>query len=35
VEIDMAKFRLFSPGWWLVHVVAIAFMAWLGHAVKF
>jgi len=30
-------FRFFFPktGWWILHVIAIVFMFWLGHAVKF
>jgi len=31
----MAKFMLFKTGWWVLHILAIAFMFWLGHAVKF
>jgi hypothetical protein len=26
---------LFKPGWLVLHIVAIAFMFWLGHAVHF
>lgn len=31
----MFRFMLFKPGWWILHVVAVAFMFWLGHAVRF
>ena len=31
----MNKFRLFKPGWWILHVVAIIFFFWLGHMVHF
>jgi hypothetical protein len=30
----MYLFMLFQPGWWVLHVVAIIFMLWLGHIVK-
>jgi len=29
----MNKFRLFTRNWWVLHVIAIAFFFWLGHAV--
>jgi len=31
----MNKMLLFKPGWWILHAAAIAFMFWLGHALKF
>jgi|GEM_PF-578740 hypothetical protein len=31
----MNKFRLFTMNWWLLHLVAIAFFFYLGHAVHF
>ena len=31
----MKNFRLYQPGWWIVHALAIAFFFWLGHAVRF
>ena len=31
----MNKFRMFSLYWWILHVVSIAFLFWLGHAVHF
>lgn len=27
----MHRFLLFKPGWWVLHVAAVAFMFWLGH----
>ena len=30
----MYLFMLFQPGWWVLHIIAIAFMFWLGHAIK-
>lgn len=29
----MNKLRLFKTGWWIVHILAIVFFFWLGHAV--
>jgi len=31
----MKYFLMFKPGWWILHIVAIAFMFWLGHIVRF
>jgi len=31
----MQHFRLFKTGWWILHLVAILFMFWLGHFVRF
>jgi hypothetical protein len=31
----MQNFLLFKPGWLILHAVAIAFIFWLGHAIKF
>jgi len=31
----MNKFRLFSRRWWILHVLALGFFFWLGHAVRF
>jgi len=31
----MNKFRLLTRSWWILHVLAIAFFFWLGHAVHF
>lgn len=31
----MRRFMMFQPGWYVLHVIAIAFMFWLGHAVRF
>lgn len=31
----MNRFKLFQPLWWVLHVVAVAAMFWLGHFVKF
>ena len=30
----MHRFLLWKPGWWVVHVVAILFMFWLGHFMR-
>lgn len=30
----MYRFMLYKPGWWILHSIAIAFVFWLGHAVK-
>ena len=31
----MKNFRLYKPGWWIVHIAAVAFFFWLGHVVRF
>ena len=31
----MHRFILWKPGWWILHILAIAFMLWLGHIVRF
>jgi hypothetical protein len=31
----MHRFMLFKSGWWILHILAIAFFFWLGHLVKF
>jgi hypothetical protein len=31
----MFRFMLFKPGWWILHIIAIAFVFWLGHVVRF
>jgi hypothetical protein len=31
----MNRFFLWKPGWWVLHILAIAFMLWLGHIVRF
>lgn len=30
----MNKFRLYKPGWWMLHLLAVLFFLWLGHAVS-
>jgi hypothetical protein len=32
---SVAYFWLGKPGWWLLHIIAIAFTFWLGHAMRF
>jgi hypothetical protein len=31
----MHQFKLFTPYWWALHLVAVAFFFWLGHFVHF
>jgi hypothetical protein len=31
----MDKFKLFRKGWWILHLLALFLVFWLGHAVKF
>jgi hypothetical protein len=33
--VTVGRFRLFSPGWWVLHVLAVALFFFLGHAVRF
>jgi hypothetical protein len=30
----MNRFFLWKPGWWILHVLAIGLMAWLGHILR-
>jgi hypothetical protein len=30
----MHRFLLYKPGWWVLHVFAIALMVWLGHLLR-
>jgi hypothetical protein len=31
----MTKFKLFTLNWWILHMLALAFFFYLGHAVHF
>lgn len=31
----MFRILLFKRGWWILHVLAILFIFWLGHFVRF
>ena len=31
----MGRFMLFRPGWWILHIIAVIFVFWLGHAIRF
>jgi hypothetical protein len=31
----MNRFFLGKRGWWVLHVLAVAFMFWLGHFMRF
>jgi hypothetical protein len=31
----MNQFKMFSLNWWVLHLVALAFFFYLGHAVRF
>lgn len=31
----MNKIKWFKPLWWVLHIIAIAFVLWLGHSVRF
>jgi len=31
----MNKIKYLKPLWWIIHIVAIAVMFWLGHLVQF
>lgn len=31
----MFRFMLFRPGWWILHIAAVIFFFWLGHAIRF
>jgi hypothetical protein len=31
----MTQFKMFTLNWWVLHIVALAFFFYLGHAVRF
>ena len=31
----MFRFMLYKPGWWVLHIIAIGFVLWLGHVIRF
>lgn len=31
----MNKIKMFTLHWWVLHIVALSFFFWLGHAVHF
>jgi hypothetical protein len=31
----MYRFMLFKKGWWVLHVIMVVFVFWLGHVVRF
>jgi hypothetical protein len=31
----MNKFKWFTLNWWMLHIAAILFFFWLGHAIRF
>ena len=31
----MNQFKWFTLNWWILHIVAVAFFFWLGHAIHF
>jgi hypothetical protein len=31
----MNQFRMFTPYFWILHLVGLAFFFWLGHAIHF
>ena len=31
----MNKIKWFKPLWWVLHIVAIAVVAWVGHSIRF
>ena len=31
----MNKIKYLKPWWWVIHIVAIAFVLWLGRSVQF
>ncbi len=31
----MNKVKLFKPAWWILHILMIYFIFWLGHAIRF
>jgi hypothetical protein len=35
MEVMMAQFKLWTMSWWILHLLALAFFFYLGHAVRF
>jgi len=35
MEVVMHKFKIFSFNWWVLHIAALIFFVYLGHAVHF
>jgi hypothetical protein len=35
MEVLMKRFKLFAVNWWILHLLAIAFFFFLGHAMHF
>ena len=31
----MNQFKWFTRNWWILHLVAVVFFFWLGHAIHF
>jgi hypothetical protein len=31
----MNQFTWFTRNWWILHIVAVMFFFWLGHAIRF
>ncbi len=31
----MDQFKWFTRNWWILHIVAVPFFFWLGHAIRF
>ena len=31
----MNQFKWFTLNWWILHIVAVTFFFWLGHAIHF
>ncbi len=31
----MNKIKWFKPLWWVIHIIAIAILIWVGHSVQF
>ncbi len=31
----MNRFRLLTRNWWILHIAAVFFFLWLGHAIRF
>lgn len=31
----MNQFRWFTRNWWILHIAAVTFFFWLGHAIRF
>jgi len=35
MEVAVNRFKWFTRNWWILHIAAVLFFFWLGHAIYF